>query len=97
MSSTLLWLAASCSTKSIARPSMKERQDSHLLQGSPSTGAAQFAALASRRPSVVLPVPRGPQKRYACAKLPEATALRRVRVTASWPATSAKDWGRHLR
>src|SRR3989304_5415387 len=60
MSSTLLWLAASCSMKSIARPSRKARQESHSLQGSPSTAAAQFAALAISRPRLVLPVPPGP-------------------------------------
>jgi hypothetical protein len=38
-------------------------QLSHLLQGSPFLGLAQFTAFASRRPVVVLPVPRGPEKR----------------------------------
>ncbi len=63
MSSTLLWLAASCSMKSMARPSRKARQESHSLQGSPSTGEAQLAALAISRPRLVLPVPRGPVRR----------------------------------
>jgi len=42
---------------------MNAAQDAHSLQGSPSAGAAQFAAFASKRPSVVFPVPRGPQNK----------------------------------
>ena len=45
----------------------------------------------------VLPVPRGPTNRYACAILSLATALRRVVTIGSWPISSAKRWERHRR
>ena len=83
--------------RSNARPSVYAWQLSHVLQGSPSFGSAQFNAFARSRPVVVLPVPRGPLRRYACATFPEATAFVSVRTTPSCPATSAKVRGRHLR
>jgi len=46
---------------------------------------------------VVLPTPRGPQKRYACASRSWVMALRRVCATCAWPTTSSNDWGRYLR
>src|SRR3990172_3116858 len=49
------------------------------------------------RAVVVLPTPRGPENRYACASRLATSALERVRVTCSCPITSAKIWGRHLR
>src|SRR5436309_2165481 len=54
-------------------------------------------ALAKRRAVVVLPVPRGPVKRYAWATRPARIAFCRVVVIWSWPITSANVCGRHLR
>ena len=58
---------------------------------------AQLTAFARMRASDVLPVPRGPAKRYAWRTLPCSTAFVSVRTTASCPTTSAKVWGRYLR
>lgn len=46
------------------RPSLKLRHDSHVLQASAPSGCRQLIALAKMRAQVVLPTPRGPQKRY---------------------------------
>ena len=56
------------------------RQDSQVPQGSGLVRAWQRRARASRRAVVVLPIPRGPAKRYAWAIRPEASAFRSVRV-----------------
>ena len=48
------------------------------------------------RASVVLPTPRGPQKRYACPTRSSDTARRSVSETCSWAATSAKRRGRYF-
>ena len=56
---------------------------------------AQLSALARMRASDVLPVPRGPAKRYAWRTLSASIALRSVRTTASWPTTSSKSCGRY--
>ena len=53
-----------------------------------------FSALARMRAIDVLPVPRGPAKRYACRTWPCSIAFRSVRTTASWPTTCAKSSGR---
>src|SRR3954451_4408120 len=45
----------------------------------------------------VLPVPRGPAKRYAWRTASVPIALLSVRTTASCPTTSAKLWGRYFR
>ncbi len=66
MSSTEVWEAASISMTSMARPSVMALHMAHLPQGSPLPpvlGFSQFTALASILPVLVLPVPRGPQKR----------------------------------
>jgi hypothetical protein len=49
------------------------------------------------RAIVVLPTPRGPQSSTACGTRPIAIALRNAVVTCSWPLTSSKLCGRHLR
>src|SRR5689334_9223021 len=49
------------------------------------------------RASDVLPVPRGPTKRIACATRLVRTALRRVSTTASWPTTWANVCARQRR
>ena len=45
---------------------------------------------------VVLPTPRGPQKRYACASFPLATAFFSVVVSACCPTTASNDEGRYF-
>ena len=64
MSSTPLLDAASSSWMQYERPSWKETQDSHWPQGSISAvGEEQLMVLAKMRAALVLPTPRGPQKR----------------------------------
>ena len=46
---------------------------------------------------VVLPTPRGPAKRYACAMRLCARAFRSVRTIGAWPTTASKVRGRHRR
>src|SRR5580704_11530246 len=48
------------------------------------------------RAMVVLPVPRGPQNRYACAMRFWVMALASVCVTCSWPTTSTNRCGRYF-
>jgi hypothetical protein len=52
--------------------------------------------LAKIRAQVVLPTPRGPQKRYACASFPLATAFLSVVVSACCPTTASNDEGRYF-
>jgi hypothetical protein len=56
-------------------PSFMDRHDSHLLHGVDVGPSTQFMALASARAVVVFPVPRGPQKRYACEMRPLSIAF----------------------
>ena len=63
MASTPLFEAASSSCTFMELPRVISRHDVHTPQGSPSTGASQFKALAKMRADDVLPVPRGPLKR----------------------------------
>ncbi len=63
MSSTELFEAASSSWMLSERPSSNERHDSQRLHASASSGERQLMALAKMRAQVVLPTPRGPQKR----------------------------------
>ena len=58
---------------------------------------AQFRALARMRAIDVLPVPRGPAKRYACRTWSCSIAFGSVRTTASCPTTSSKPCGRYFR
>jgi hypothetical protein len=68
-------VAASISITSIGRSSLSERQDGHSPQGSgvgppwPSI-PVQFRPLAMIRAVVVLPMPRMPASRKACAIRP---------------------------
>ena len=98
MFSTELLLAASSSKMLYERWSLKAWQLSQWLHASPiSVGVRQLMALAKMRAQVVLPTPRGPQKRYACANFPLLTAFFSVVVRADWPTTESKDTGRYLR
>ena len=56
-------LAASISMRSMARPASMFWQRAQALSGSPSWGLRQLRVRARTRAVVVLPVPRGPQKR----------------------------------
>ena len=77
ISSTPLFDAASTSMTSSDVPSAIATQLSHSPHGSPSAPRlVQFSALARMRAVVVLPVPRGPEKRYAWPTRPSRTALR---------------------
>ena len=90
--------AASISMTSSAEPSRIETHASHVSQGSAlGPRFVQLIALARIRASDVLPVPRGPVNRSACATLPVATALRSVATTASCPTISLKVWARQRR
>ena len=54
---------------------------------------SQLSALARMRALVVLPTPRTPVNRNACATRPLAIALLSVRVTCSWPTRSENVCG----
>ena len=94
--------AASISITSICRPSAIARHGSQTLQGvivgppCPS-GPMQLSALAISRAVEVLPTPRTPVSRKACAIRPRSMALASVFTIASWPISSAKVCGRYLR
>ena len=76
------------------RPSLKDTQDSHSPQGSMSgPGLEQFIILAKMRAVVVLPTPRGPQNRYACASCPLFMELDSVFAIVSWPISVSKESG----
>ncbi len=98
-SSTPRFEAASISmTSSAVCPLQILAQLSHSPQGSPdSSRTEQLRAIASIRASVVLPTPRGPQKRYACPTRLSDTARRSVSETCCWVATSANRRGRYFR
>ena len=55
--------APSISIISRCVPLLTETHEEHLLQGSPLCGSSQSMILASSRAVVVLPQPRGPEKR----------------------------------
>lgn len=98
MSLTLLREAASSSRMFSERFSLNCRQEWHSLQGSPSeVGCSQLMLFANMRAVEVLPTPREPQNRYACASLLVATALRRVEQSAFCPTTDEKVVGRYFR
>jgi hypothetical protein len=83
----------------MCRPSAMAMQGSHWPHGSgvgwplPSV-STQFKARAMIRAVVVLPTPRIPVRRNACATRPLCRALVRVRTRASWPISSERRCGR---
>ncbi len=82
----------------MARPSRIATQAAQWSHGSPSSPRSrQLMALARMRAVDVLPVPRGPTRRYAWTRRSVATARRRVLTMASWPTTSLKRWARQRR
>ena len=72
-------------------------QVGHSLQGLPSTGCSQFTALANILAILVLPVPLVPQNRYAWPIRSDVIWFFSVCTIGSWPFTSSKETGRHLR
>ena len=81
--STPLLDAASISSTSVAEPLSIDRQASQQLHGLPFTGDSQFIAFASIFAQVVFPVPREPQKRYACENLLFTVSYLRMEVICS--------------
>ena len=75
------------------------RQTGHVLSGAGDGPGvpAQLSAFARMRAIDVLPVPRGPAKRYACRTWSCSIAFCSVRTTASCPTTSSKPCGRYFR
>ena len=97
MSSTLLCEAASSSCNSYEVPAAMEVQDPQAPHGSPASSCSQLRALARMRAVDVLPVPRGPLKRYACPTRSVPTALRNAATTWPWPMISPNSAGRYRR
>src|SRR5258708_322287 len=89
--------AASISITLNELPAVISRHCWQVLHGSPFTGLLQLMVLANRRAVLVLPVPRGPVKRYACARLPLLRAFLSVRIIGSCPTRSPNVFERHLR
>ena len=81
IASTPLLEAASSSMTSIEVPRVISMQLEQTPQGSPSTRCSQLSAFAKILADDVLPVPRGPLKRYAWATCSSITAVRRARTT----------------
>src|SRR3990170_8350737 len=81
--STPVFDAPSISSTSIDAPAVTSRHESHAPHGvGVGAGKAmQFSALAMIRAVVVLPTPRGPENRYACARRLDVIAFDSVRVT----------------
>jgi len=76
------------------RPSANDWHDSHVPHGSMSAeGSEQLIIFAKIRAVVVLPTPRGPQKRYACASWPLRIEFLRVWAILSWPINVPKESG----
>ncbi len=94
MASTPLLEAASISMTANDELVPTDTQLSQTPQGSPSSSFSQLSALARMRAVEVLPVPRGPLKRYPWPTRRSRTALRKAWVTWSWPRTSANRPGR---
>ena len=60
-------------------------------------GLEQFMALAKILAVVVLPTPRGPQNRYACANCPLMMEFFRVLAILSWPIRVSNVSGLYFR
>src|SRR5450631_1511109 len=95
-SSTPLLEAPSISKTSVEVPLVISMQSGQTLQGSWTTPSSQLRVLARMRAVLVLPTPRAPVNRKACATRPESMAFCRVRLTCSCPVSSENDWGRYF-
>ena len=68
------------------------------MKASPSgVRCSQLIDLAKMRALVVLPTPRGPQNKYACANFPVSMAFLSVTMRAFCPTTVSNVEGRYLR
>src|SRR5215471_19342314 len=75
-------------------PSLKLLHELHLLQASPSgCKFSQLIVFARMRAQVVLPTPRGPQNKNACASWLFLMAFFNVVVMCCWPTTVSKVCG----
>src|SRR5215213_6572164 len=78
-------------------PSLNDMQELHWLQASPSgVRCSQLMVFASMRAQVVLPTPRGPQNKKACASWLFLIAFFKVVVICGCPTTVAKFCGRYF-
>src|SRR5436190_641084 len=94
ISSTELLLAASSSWIFKEMPSLKLVQELHVLHASPSgCRFSQLIVFARIRAQVVLPTPRGPQNKNACANWLFLIAFLSVVVICACPTTVLKVWG----
>src|SRR4030095_4420777 len=97
MSSTELLLAASSSWMFNDVPSLKEMQELHLLQASPSgVRLSQLIVLAKILAQVVLPTPLGPQNKNAWASWLFFIAFFKVVVICDCPTTVSNACGRYF-
>ena len=97
ISSTELLLAASSSCIFSEVPLSKDTQLLHVLQASPSGVLfSQLMVLANMRAQVVLPTPRGPQNKNACANWLLVIAFFSVVVICDCPTTVLKFCGRYF-
>src|SRR4051794_4385713 len=97
MSSTEFLLAASSSKILRDVLSLKRIHELHLLQASPSACKFwQLIVFARMRAQVVLPTPRGPQNKNACANWLFLIAFFSVVVICCWPTTVSKVCGRYF-
>ncbi len=94
MASTPLLEAASSSWTSNDVPCSTATHDSQTPHGSPSIGFSQLSTLARMRADEVLPVPRGPLKRYAWPTRSSRTAFCRAATRCSCPRSSENRCGR---
>src|SRR5918999_2112175 len=97
VSSTFECEAASISMTSIDEPSAMATHEAHTPHGFGVGPFSQLSALARMRAVLVLPVPRGPVNRYACATRSSFIAFASVLVTCSCPRISPKVWDLYLR
>src|SRR5699024_9150875 len=97
MSSTLVFEAASISITSEIVPSKIPKQALHSLHGSFVGACSQFIVCAKILAALVLPVPRGPENKYACENFSLAIAFCKVCVICVCPTTSENVRGRHTR
>ena len=89
--------AASISKTSIEEPSAILRHCSHCPHGSGVGPCSQLSAFAKIFAVLVLPVPRGPAKRYAWPIWPLVIAFASVRLICSCPTRSLNVCGLHFR
>ena len=89
--------AASSSCTSMQLPFVISTQAAHVPQGLAVGPCWQSSILATMRAVEVLPVPRAPQKRNACATRSMLMALLKARAMWDWPTSSSREAGRYFR